>query len=99
MEMGQPSAAEAIGVLDAVTIANRYAIVPVLEGVDCGLRPGRICTVIGENGAGRSTLFKIVSGLIPPTSGVLPFDGEPLNWPCRTPLANGASTLCPRSLR
>jgi ABC-type Fe3+/spermidine/putrescine transport system ATPase subunit len=78
MEMGQPSAAEAVGVLEAVTIANCYAIVPVLKGVDCRLRPGRIHTVIGENGAGRSTLFKILSGLFPPTSGALQFDGGPL---------------------
>jgi ABC-type sugar transport system ATPase subunit len=78
MELGRPSAAEAVRVLEAVTIARRYAVVPVLEGVDCWLRPGRICTVIGENGAGRSTLVRILSGLFLPTSGALQFDGGPL---------------------
>ena len=78
MEMGQPSAAEAVGVFKAVTIAKRYAIMPVLEGVDCSRHPGRIQTVIGENGAGRSTLFKILSDLFPPTGGALHLDGEPL---------------------
>jgi ABC-type uncharacterized transport system ATPase subunit len=78
MELGRPSAAKVVGVLEAVTIAYRYVVVPALEGVDCWLRPRRICSVIGGNGAGRTTLVGILSGLFPPTSGALPFDGESL---------------------
>lgn len=69
------------GSLDATGIVKRYAIVSVLDGVDCSLRPGRIHTVIGENGAGKSTLFKIMSGLVQPSEGELKLDGEPAVLP------------------
>lgn len=75
-ELPFPGATNGSGSLDAVGIVKRYAVVSVLEGVDCSLRPGRIHTVIGENGAGKSTLFKIMSGLVQPTNGALKLDGE-----------------------
>ena len=77
----------ALASLDAVGIVKRYAMVSVLEGVNCALRPGRIHTVIGENGAGKATLFKIMSGLVQPSEGELKLDDQPITlaWCCAQP--------------
>src|SRR5688500_219389 len=41
----------------------------ILSGVDLTVRPGEIVTVIGPNGGGKSTLLKIVLGLVKPDAG------------------------------
>jgi len=40
-----------------------------LRGIDLSLRPGEVLGLLGENGAGKTTFTKILSGLLPPTSG------------------------------
>lgn len=43
------------------------------------LQPGQIYLVSGPNGSGKSTLLHLMAQLLPPTSGVLRFDGMPVN--------------------
>jgi branched-chain amino acid transport system ATP-binding protein len=52
-----------------------YGAIQALHGVDFEVRAGEIATLIGSNGAGKSTLLRAVSGLIPPRSGRVWFDG------------------------
>src|SRR5215472_11917734 len=40
------------------------------------VRPGGITGLIGPNGAGMTTLFNVVSGLVPPNAGSIRFDGR-----------------------
>ncbi len=51
----------------------------VLRGVDLALRAGEALAVIGPNAAGKSTLLRALSGLIPATSGQVALDGRPLH--------------------
>jgi ABC-type sugar transport system ATPase subunit len=67
------------GVYDARDLTKRYGNVVVLRGVSLTMRPGRVHTIMGENGAGKSTAFKILSGIVKPTSGTLHLDNQPLS--------------------
>ncbi|MET0504408.1 MAG: sugar ABC transporter ATP-binding protein [Luteibacter sp.] len=81
---GGPSAAHAPvarALLGAHGIVKRFGPVEVLRGVDLELRPGRILTLMGENGAGKSTMFRILAGQLQPSAGALSLNGEPLRLP------------------
>ncbi|MGD9864305.1 MAG: sugar ABC transporter ATP-binding protein [Pseudodonghicola sp.] len=61
--------------LDAVT--KSFGPVEVLHGVDLTLNAGEVHALIGENGAGKSTIMKILGGFLAPTSGRVLLDGQP----------------------
>ncbi|WP_273502977.1 sugar ABC transporter ATP-binding protein [Paracoccus sphaerophysae] len=61
--------------LDAVT--KSFGQVEVLHGVDLTLNAGEVHALIGENGAGKSTIMKILGGFLAPTSGRVLLDGQP----------------------
>jgi len=56
-----------------------YGHVHALKGITLEVAPGEIVTLIGANGAGKSTTLRAISGLVPVRSGQILFDGEPLN--------------------
>jgi heme ABC exporter ATP-binding subunit CcmA len=58
--------APAISLHAAVALAGRF---PVLSGVDLDLEEGSICVVLGANGAGKTSLLRLLAGLISLTSG------------------------------
>ena len=62
--------------LDGVIAA--YDDLTCLHGVSLEVRRGEIVTLIGANGAGKSTTLKTVSGLLTPRAGTIEFDGRPI---------------------
>ena len=54
-----------------------YGQVPVLHGVSLEIPKGQIVTVLGANGAGKSTTIGAVAGLLPISRGSIEFDGDP----------------------
>ena len=60
--------------LDGVVAA--YDDVICLHGVSLQVRRGEIVTLIGANGAGKSTTLKTISGLLTPRAGTIEFDGQ-----------------------
>ncbi|WP_256588744.1 ATP-binding cassette domain-containing protein, partial [Pseudomonas sp. FW305-42] len=50
----------------------------MLHGVDFDLRPGEVHALIGENGAGKSTMMKILGGYLHPSEGEVRLDGQPV---------------------
>src|SRR6202023_2166675 len=53
-------------------ISKRYGGVRALEGVDFACERGKIHAVLGENGAGKSMLIKIIAGVVQPDAGGMP---------------------------
>ena len=65
----------AAALLDAAEIEVSYGDVPVLFGVDLDVRRGEAVALLGTNGAGKSTMLRAISGLVPTTGGSITFDG------------------------
>lgn len=55
-----------------------YGQIQILRGVTLHVNRGTIVTILGGNGTGKSTLLKVISGLVKPTDGLIEFDGEPI---------------------
>lgn len=64
--------------LQARSITAAYGDAQALFGMDLELAAGEVLALIGSNGAGKSTFLKTLTGLLPPRSGTVHFDGEPL---------------------
>jgi branched-chain amino acid transport system ATP-binding protein len=65
------TATQTILALDNVVV--RYGVIEALHGVSLQVREGQIVTLIGANGAGKSSLLRAISGLIPTHSGTIDF--------------------------
>ncbi|MEA4899689.1 MAG: sugar ABC transporter ATP-binding protein [Christensenellaceae bacterium] len=62
--------------LKAVAIQKSFAGVHALKGVNLEIAPGEIHCLAGENGCGKSTLIKIISGVYTPDAGHIEFGGQ-----------------------
>lgn len=71
-------------VMQAKGLVKRYGQVTALDGVDFELRAGEILAVIGDNGAGKSSLIKCLSGATIPDEGEILLDGKPIHF--RSPI-------------
>lgn len=60
-------------VRDAVV---HYGRIQALHGVSLVVREGELVTLLGSNGAGKTTMMRAISGLLPLSSGSVWFDGE-----------------------
>jgi branched-chain amino acid transport system ATP-binding protein len=60
-------------------IQTFYGPVGALKGIDLEVKKGEIVSLIGANGAGKSTCLITISGVLRPSSGVITLDGEPLD--------------------
>lgn len=69
---------EAPVVLRAESIRKSYGHVQALKGVDFTARRGEVHALVGDNGAGKSTFIKILSGAVLADSGRLLVDGSPV---------------------
>ena len=67
-------------VLQAKSLTKRYGRVVALESGDLELYPGEILGVIGDNGAGKSSLIKALSGALVPDSGEIYLDGQRVHF-------------------
>jgi fructose transport system ATP-binding protein len=71
-------------ILKASGLVKRYGGVTALDGVDFELRAGEILAVIGDNGAGKSSLIKALSGAVVPDEGTMELDGQAVHF--RSPI-------------
>jgi len=62
--------------LELKNVSSAYGSVEALRGVSLHVDKGEIVTLLGANGAGKSTTLRTISGLIRPTSGEIWFDGQ-----------------------
>jgi fructose transport system ATP-binding protein len=75
-----PRSETRVPVLQARNLVKRYGRVTAIENSDLELYPGEILGVIGDNGAGKSSLIKALSGALVPDSGEIYLDGEQVHF-------------------
>jgi len=75
---GDPSSAEPI--LRMQNIEKHFGNIIALAGVSFDVRPGECHCLLGDNGAGKSTFIKTMSGVHKPTKGQILFDGKPMDF-------------------
>ena len=64
--------------LEVRGLTKTFTATPALSEVDFTLYPGEVHALLGENGAGKSTMIKIMTGVHQPSSGGLELDGKPV---------------------
>ena len=63
-------------VLKLLNVESSYGPIKAIRGVSLQVRRSEIATVLGSNGAGKSTILKTISGIIDPRKGSIDFKGE-----------------------
>jgi len=63
-------------VLKLLNVESAYGPIRAIRGVSLEVAKGRIGTVLGSNGAGKTTILKTISGIIDPRKGTVEFAGE-----------------------
>jgi ABC-type branched-subunit amino acid transport system ATPase component len=71
-----PEGADQGDLLTVKDLSVRYGEATALSGVSFSLKAGQVLAVLGANGAGKSSLARAVSGLVPPAGGSITFDGR-----------------------
>jgi branched-chain amino acid transport system ATP-binding protein len=64
-----------MSLLKLQNVESSYGPIRAVRGVSLGVERGRIGTVLGANGAGKTTILKTISGIIDPRKGSIEFDG------------------------
>jgi branched-chain amino acid transport system ATP-binding protein len=62
--------------LDVQTLETRYGAIRALKGISFRVMRGQVVSLIGANGAGKSTTLNTISGLLKPAHGTVLFEGD-----------------------
>ena len=73
IEKGEP-------ILKTRGLFKRYGTVVALDGADFDLYPGEVLGVIGDNGAGKSSLIKAITGAVTPDQGEITLEGKVIHF-------------------
>ena len=65
-----------MALLEVDDIHTFYGNIEALKGISLAVEEGEVVTLIGSNGAGKSTTLRSISGLTPPREGTIRFDGR-----------------------
>jgi len=68
-----------MALLEVRNLVVRYGEIEALRGVSFSVEEGKVVTLLGANGAGKSTTLRAISGLSKPTSGEIVFNGETIS--------------------
>jgi branched-chain amino acid transport system ATP-binding protein len=68
-----------MSLLELKNVASYYGSVQALKGVSLRVDEGEVVTLLGANGAGKSSTLRTISGLLRPASGEVWFDGQPIH--------------------
>ena len=80
---GAASRLDASPLLSLRGVTKSFGAVQALRDVDLDILPGKVTALVGDNGAGKSTMIKTISGIWHPSAGQILWDGAPVT--IRTP--------------
>ena len=86
-------------ILEIRSLVVSYGGIEAVKGIDLNVEQGKIVTLIGSNGAGKSTTLKTIAGLVKPKSGTITFNGEPLLGKSTDQIVSRGVTLVPEGRR
>ena len=73
-----PRSGDEAPVLKLLNVESAYGPIKAIRGVSLTVRRGEVATVLGSNGAGKTTILKTISGIIDPQKGSVIYHGEPI---------------------
>ena len=85
--------------LEVENINVYYGAIHAIKGISFEVREGEIVTLIGANGAGKSTTLNTVSGLLRPRSGLITFEGKSIVGIGASKVVGLGMALCPEGRR
>ena len=68
-----------MALLEVKDLVVSYGAIKAVQGISFEVDAGELVTLIGANGAGKSTIMKAISGLVKSQSGSITFDGKPIH--------------------
>ena len=77
---GTPVVGTSTPVVELKDVSRRFGKNYAVRNASLSIYPGEVVGLVGDNGAGKSTIVKIISGYIAPTSGSLEVMGEPVKF-------------------
>jgi simple sugar transport system ATP-binding protein len=66
--------------LEVRNLSKYFGAVRALDDCSMAVHPGEVVALAGDNGAGKTTMIKAISGVYPPTSGEILIDGQPVTF-------------------
>ena len=76
-----------------------YGSIHAIKGISFDVNEGEVVTLIGANGAGKSTTLNTVSGLLKPKSGKIEFEGQNIIGVPANKVVSRGMALCPEGRR
>ena len=86
-------------ILSIQNLQVNYGGIEAVKGVSFDVPEGEIVTLIGANGAGKSSTLRAISGLVKPKSGKILFKGEDITGKNPTEMGSRGITLVPEGRR
>ena len=86
-------------ILSVKDLKVNYGGIEAVKGISFDVPAGKIVTLIGANGAGKSTTLKAIAGLVKPSSGSIVFSGDELVGMDTTAIVSKGITLVPEGRR
>ena len=86
-------------ILSIQDLQVNYGGIEAVKGISFDVPEGEIVTLIGANGAGKSSTLRAVSGLVKPKSGKILFKGEDITGKNPTEIVSRGITLVPEGRR
>jgi simple sugar transport system ATP-binding protein len=78
--VSEPLGVHGLTVLELRGISKNFGAITALSDVDLSVEIGEVIGLMGDNGAGKSTMAKIIAGNFPPTAGEIVLDGESVHF-------------------
>lgn len=88
-----------MSLLDVKDVHVYYGAIHAIKGISFQVEEGEVVTLIGANGAGKSTTLNTVSGLLRPRGGSITFDGKDLSHVHAADMVKLGMALCPEGRR
>ena len=90
----EPMTPRSTAAIEALGISKTFGHVAALRDVAVTVRPGEVHAIVGDNGAGKSTFIRVLSGVYTPDSGLLKVDGHEVRFASpRDAISAGIATV------